>query len=261
MEMSSNGSEIEQLEQELKRARELVFQTAKLAEMGKLVAVVVHELSQPLLGIKAFAQILRRRYRDDEFIEPKVKMIEEQAIHMETILDSLRRYSKLPESGQAEVDPLEPVRSAMELFQERAKKLRIQMQVKIPESLPMVCGNHGHVQQVVVNLLSNSLDELEATKGGLILVRLEEVEGAVRLRVADTGKGVEEHARERIFEHFYTDKSGEKGTGLGLAICKDILEHIHGEIRLMEPGEVESVFGAGFGAAFEVLLKQAPEQE
>ena len=259
--MSPETPDIKQLEADLQRARELVFQTAKLAEMGKLVAVVVHELSQPLLGIKAFAQILRRRFTEDKFIEPKVRMIEEQAIHMETILASLRHYSRLPQSGLGIVDPLKSVRSAMELFQDRARKLRIQIQLKVPESLPDVRGNHGYIQQVVVNLLSNSLDELEAIKGGLILVHLERVDDLVRLWVADTGRGIADHARERIFEQFYTEKSGEKGTGLGLAICRDILEYLHGDIRLMQPDEVESVLGTGFGAAFEVHLQVASEQE
>jgi signal transduction histidine kinase len=259
--VSARNEEIEQLKEELERARQLVFQTAKLAEMGKLVAVVVHELSQPLLGIKAFAQILHRRYRDDGFIEPKVKIIEEQAVHMESILGSLRRYSRLPRSAAGSVRPAESVKSALELFQERAKKLRIQMQLKLPsEQLPSVRGDQGYIQQVVVNLLSNAMDELEACKGGLILVRLEARDGGVRLLVADTGNGVEESARDKIFDHFYTSKEGEKGTGLGLSITKEILGHIHGKIRLMEPGECEEEFGSGFGAAFEVLLEQAPEE-
>lgn len=259
--MSAQNEEIEQLKEELQRARQLVFQTAKLAEMGKLVAVVVHELSQPLLGIKAFAQILHRRYREDSFIEPKMKIIEEQAVHMESILGSLRRYSRLPQSPLGRAHPAEPVRKALELFQERARKLRIQMQLKAPENLPEVRGEHGYIQQVVVNLLSNALDELENCKGGLILVRLEALEKDVRLLVADTGKGIEESSRDKIFEHFYTSKEGEKGTGLGLSIASEILEHIQGKIRLMDPDETEEAFGSGFGAAFEVLLRLAPEED
>lgn len=255
--MSEKHDKIRALEQELDRVRRQVFQSAKLAEMGKMVAVVAHELSQPLLGIKAFAQILRRRFKDDDFIEPKVRMIEEQAVHMEGILGSLRRYSKLPEVTRRECDPCEAVHAAVELYQERARKMRIGVQVEASPSLPRVRISHGHLQQVVVNLLSNALDALEGPASGLVVLRLEPDGERVRLRVADNGGGVGPAARDNLFEPFFTTKGSEKGTGLGLSICSDILRQYGGSIRLMEPGEVEQAFGAGFGAAFEVGLARA----
>jgi two-component system NtrC family sensor kinase len=260
MEVKKENERIKELEEEIQRAKDLAFHVAKLAEMGKMVAVVAHELSQPLLGIKAFAQILRRRYSNDSFIGPKIRMIEEQAVHMEGILDGLRRYSKAPRRGAGVVNPQEPLHTAVELFRDRAKKLRVQMNLEFEGHLPKVRGNHGHVQQVIVNLLSNSLDELEGGQGGIILVKAEAIGETVRIRVADTGRGVPEDMRDRIFEPFYTSKGAEKGTGLGLSICRDILDLHRGDIRLMTPGEVEQTFGAGFQTAFEVSLAKAPDE-
>ncbi len=257
--MKEDSEKVKELEEELQEAKDLSFHLAKLAEMGKMVAVVAHELSQPLLGIKAFAQILRRRYSNDSFIGPKIRMIEEQAVHMEGILDGLRRYSKAPRRGGGAVNPQEPLHTAVELFRDRAKKHRIKMDLEFGGHLPAVRGNHGHVQQVIVNLLSNALDELEDGQGGIILVKAEAVGETVRVRVADTGRGVPEEMRDRIFEAFYTSKGAEKGTGLGLSICRDILTLHQGSVRLMTPDEVEQTFGAGFQTAFEVSLAKAPD--
>jgi signal transduction histidine kinase len=260
VEVTDDTNRIEELEAELAKSKDLAFHVAKLAEMGKMVAVVAHELSQPLLGIKAFAQILRRRYSNDSFIGPKIRMIEEQAVHMEGILDGLRRYSKAPRRGAGVVKPLEPLHTAVELFRDRAKKLRVNMDLEFESNLPDVRGNHGHIQQVIVNLLSNALDELEGGKGGIILVKADASTEGVRVQVADTGRGIDEDMRDKIFEPFYTTKGAEKGTGLGLSICRDILELHRGTIRLLSPDEVEKNLGAGFQAAFEVFLAKAPDE-
>ena len=258
--MTGESDRIKELEEQLAKSKDLAFHVAKLAEMGKMVAVVAHELSQPLLGIKAFAQILRRRYSNDSFIGPKIRMIEEQAVHMEGILDGLRRYSKAPRKGKGVVKPLEPLHTAVELFRDRAKKLRVKINLEFEPHLPDVRGNHGHIQQVVVNLISNALDELEGGKGGIIQVKADASTKGVRLHIADTGRGIDDDMRDRIFEPFYTTKGAEKGTGLGLSICRDILELHQGSIRLMAPDEVEKTFGAGFQAAFEVFLAKAPDE-
>jgi two-component system NtrC family sensor kinase len=260
MEVSDERKKMEEMEKELAEAKDLAFHVAKLAEMGKMVAVVAHELSQPLLGIKAFAQILRRRYSNDSFIGPKIRMIEEQAVHMEGILDGLRRYSKAPRRGKGVVNPTEPLHTAVELFRDRAKKHRVQINLELESHLPAVRGNHGHIQQVLVNLLSNALDELEGGKGGIILVKAAATSEGVCVRIADTGRGIDEETREKIFEPFYTTKGAEKGTGLGLSICRDILELHRGTIRLMAADEVEQALGAGFQAAFEVFLAKAPDE-
>jgi len=258
--VSDDNKKTEALEKELAAAKDLTLHLAKLAEMGKMVAVVAHELSQPLLGIKAFAQILRRRYSNDSFIGPKIRMIEEQAVHMEGILDGLRRYSKTPRKGKGTVKPSGPLHTAVELFRDRAKKLRVNINLELESHLPEVRGNHGHVQQVIVNLISNALDELEGGKGGIILVKAAAGPEGVRVQVADTGRGIDEDMREKIFEPFYTSKGAEKGTGLGLSICRDILELHRGGIRLLSPDEVEKSLGAGFKAAFEVFLAKAPDE-
>jgi two-component system NtrC family sensor kinase len=224
----------------------------RLVELGKLIAVVAHELSQPLLGIKAFAQILQRRCDDDEYIGPKVRLILQQAHVMEGIVESLREFTRSQVDDPAGVDLAPVIAASVELFSERIRKGRVDVQVEIPPGAPAVRGNRVQLQQVLVNLISNALDVLRSREGGRILVRIEPQSDALLVRVADNGPGVPEQVRSRLFDPFYTTKGAENGTGLGLSICRDILRTRGGEIHLLEPDQVADVLGPNWGAVFEV---------
>lgn len=250
---------IAELEAQLQQAREQLFQMARLVEMGKLVAVVAHELSQPLLGIKAFAQILQRRCQDDTYLGPKIKLIIEQAKVMEGIIDGLREFTRpnSPESKTA--DPAEVVAAAVELLSERSRKAHVEIVTAVDQNVPMVRGARGHLQQVVVNLLANAIDALDGCDPAEIRVQLRAGPTGPVLMVADTGPGIPEDVQPKLFEPFFTTKGPERGTGLGLSICRDILESHGGQIRLLDPAEATSAMGEGVGAAFEVVLTSAED--
>jgi signal transduction histidine kinase len=260
--MSREPGPADELGAALQRSPEALHRLAKLAELGQQVAVVVHELSQPLLGIKAFAQILRRKYQDDAFLGPKLEIIVKQAELMDEMLSGLRQYGRTAVGVRPRTEPWAVVRSTVELLGERARKLQVQVLVDGepgPPEVPAreVCCRPGALQQVVVNLLANALDELEESHGGRILIRLAREQAGLRLLVADSGAGVPAEHRGRIFEAFYTTKDPGRGTGLGLSICRDILRRCGGDIRLLEREEATAAFGQELGATFEVRLPWA----
>jgi C4-dicarboxylate-specific signal transduction histidine kinase len=259
--MSEPQQRIAELERQLQQSRQQVRRLERLSEMGKLTAVVAHELSHPLLGIKAFAQMIERRCGQDDFLAPKIRLIVEQAEVMQGILDGLREFSSA-RPAHREADPIRVVRTAAALVQQRMRRARIDFALDLPERLPPVRGSAGELQQVVVNLLSNALEAVAAAAGGdgaFVRVRGEAAADGVRLLVADSGSGVADGDRSRLFEPFYTTKAESGGTGLGLAICCDILDGQGGRIRLLRPDAARERFGAGVGAVFEVLLAHAPD--
>jgi two-component system NtrC family sensor kinase len=252
--MSSDQERIAALEAELARVREQMFQMGRLVEMGKLIAVVAHELSQPLLGIKAFAQILQRRCDEDEYIGPKVRLILQQAKVLEGIIETLREFTRAHADDPAGVSLGPVVAAAVELFSERVRKGRVDVQIEIPPDAPPARGNRVQLQQVFVNLISNALDVLQARQDGRILVKLERAGEFLVAWVADNGPGVPVDLRARIFDAFTTTKGSENGTGLGLSICRDILRLRGGEILLLEPDRVAGALGPDWGAVFEVRI-------
>ena len=252
--MSQERERIDELEAQLQQTREQLFQMARLVEMGKLVAVVAHELSQPLLGIKAFAQILQRRCKDDPYLGPKVKLIIEQAKVMEGIIDGLREFTRPQAPDSKAADPAEVVTAAVELLSERARKAHVEISTDLDGGVPKVRGARGHLQQVVVNLVANAIDALDGCDPARIQIRLRAQSPGPVLLVADSGPGIPQEVQPKLFEPFFTTKGPDRGTGLGLSICQEILQSHGGRIRLLAPNEIDAAFGAGFQTAFEVVL-------
>ena len=255
----SDEEKIKRLQEELRLARQEVLHLSRLAELGKLVAVVAHEASQPLMGIKAFAQILRRRHDDDEFIGPKVRLIEQQARNMESILNNLKQFARR-ESGREQACQPGPVLQAVrQLLGEYARKKEATLIVEADNDLPAVPLSSGRLQQVLLNLVGNSLDALQAT-GGRVLIKAGREQEQLRLLVLDNGPGVAEELVDKLFEPFFTTKQ-EQGTGLGLSICRRIVEEAGGRLRWLPAAEIHPRPEGDFTTAFEVLLPAAGSQQ
>ncbi len=226
---------VQQLEQELKELKNQLVQASKLAEIGLLASIIAHEMKQPLFGIKSYAQLLLEELDESSRSHRKVENILKQAQLLEKMVARIRDFSRVQEADAfTEVDVNVPVRDALELISHRAKKFSINLQQNLADSLPRVKGNANRIQQVVLNLLDNALDAIEETSGGTVGVRTFSTDGFVCILIYDTGPGIPEELKERIFEPFYTTKGQGKGTGLGLYICSEIVKEHGGEIKLLE---------------------------
>ncbi len=225
---------------------------SQLAEMGKLLAETAHELSQPLAGIKAFTQMLRKRYDDDDFLGPKLRLIEKQARHMEAILDSVKTYSHGLRTVTESCAPREVIESAMLLLRNKATKARVEMELRVPAELPTVEIPEHKLQQVLLNLMNNAIEAMKGSEGSKLVVEASESGKDFRLAVADTGPGIPGEVANRVFEPFFTTK--KDGSGLGLAICKRIARQAGGDLRLLGQGECSSRFGERFRTALELSL-------
>ena len=251
---------IKRLEQQLQDTRDKLYRMGRLAELGKLVAVTAHELSQPLLGIKAFAQIIQRSCKDDEYLSQKIAIIIQQAKIMESILNGLKDFTRPKAVAPDGVDASQVAADAVELFSERAKKAKVAISTELSGTPPKVRGNRGQLQQVIVNLVSNAIDALAQNGGGKIRIKIDPKDGGTRLIVADTGDGIDTETQRQIFEPFFTTKKQGEGTGLGLSICKEIIELHGGSIRLLEPAKIRQSFGDEYGMGFVVWMAPAEQK-
>ena len=252
--MTTDAQRIEELERQIEDMREKIYRMGRLAEMGKLIAVTAHELSQPLLGIKAFAQIIQRKINDDKDVSKKIAIIIQQAKIMENILNGLKDFTRPQSYTPGGIDAQQVAADAVELFSERAKKAKVDISTELSGIPPKVSGNRGQLQQVVVNLLSNAIDALAKNGGGRVRLRIEPKNNGTSLIVADTGDGIDAEIQKHIFEPFFTTKAQGEGTGMGLSICKEIIEYHHGTIRVLESAELHQTFGEKFGMGFIVWM-------
>ncbi len=210
------------------------------------VANVSHELRTPLTSIKGYVEALLDGAKDDPGASTKfLEIILKQSDRLNLIIDDLLELSKI-ESGRVSLkeEPLElrsVVDRTLSMIKPIADKKHHRLVTSVDPSLPSVAGDEGRLVQVLTNLLDNAIKY--TPEGGTITVgatlapsigNAEAPAGAIELNVTDTGIGIPEEDRPRVFERFYrVDKARSRelgGTGLGLAIVKHIVEGHGGQV-------------------------------
>ncbi len=210
------------------------------------VANVSHELRTPLTSIKGYVEALLDGSKNDPVASTKfLEIILKQSDRLNLIIDDLLELSKI-ESGRVSLkeEPLElrsVVDRTLSMIKPIADKKRHRLITSVDPSLPPVAGDEGRLVQVLTNLLDNAIKY--TPEGGTITVgatlapsigNAEPPAGAIELNVTDTGIGIPEEDRPRVFERFYrVDKARSRelgGTGLGLAIVKHIVEGHGGQV-------------------------------
>ena len=233
------------------------YQAEKMATVGVLAAGVAHEINNPLAAIHGFAQGLKRRLAR---LEPQVERelfndfreytetIVKECLRCHDIVRTLLTFSRPNVSSMGQVDLNQCVTDTLFISTHRIQgRPGLQVQTSLSPNLPFILGDESQLKQVILNLLTNAFDAV-ADKG-LIRISTQVRDGQVELIVADSGSGIPEGLKEKLFEPFYTTKPVGKGIGIGLSTCYTIVQQHQGTIR------VES--NEGEGTAFCVTLPEA----
>ena len=250
---------VEEATKELDAAHRRMLVVEKMASLGKLAAVVAHEINNPLAGIATYAKLLRRRLAHrPETCDPEttraLELVESEAIRCGNIVRNLLLFSRTPGArfGQEDVGPL--LDRCAALVRHQAEMQDVSLRVEVAPGLPRPSCDPSQIQQVVLALAMNAL---EATgKGGAVTLSAAKdgVDG-VRIDVADTGCGIAAVDLPHIFEPFFTTKPEGKGVGLGLAVVYGIVERHHGRV------DVDSRPGAGTTFTVRLPLVQPQPRE
>jgi two-component system NtrC family sensor kinase len=234
---------------ELEAAEDQILRTRRLAALGSLGAGLAHELNNPMTAITGYLAILKKQLPKES---PQAEMIaaaQGQAQRVTRVVEELRSFADQEREVQGQRFPLRrPVQDALALYEHRFRAAGIEVTTRLEEPVPEAQGDPVQIQQVVAHLLDNAINAMPG--GGALEVTLGAIAGdALRLRIADTGKGIPVTIRERIFDPFFTTKDDPERIGLGLSVSHSIVEAHHGKIV------VESAEGAG--SAVTVLLPAA----
>jgi two-component system NtrC family sensor kinase len=195
--------------------------TERLSSLGELTAGVAHELRNPLAGIKINTQILSRKKDLPEMERKLLKSTEEGIEKIQKIVDDMLHFAKPKAFHFKEEEINEVVEKSLAILQTKLKKGNIFPIFEAGQGLPRVRIDIHQIQQVLINLMLNSIQAME--RGGTLTIRtFGENEGNVGLEVKDTGVGIPPSHLKKIFDPFFTTKS--EGTGLGLSISLKILE-------------------------------------
>jgi len=248
-----NGRLLEELRrrvEELGRAQDYLVRSEKLAALGRLVASVAHEINNPLEGIKNFLALLSRRLAPDDPNLELVRLLEVGYERIHRTVSQMLDLARREEAARRPCDLGEIVGDALSLLRNRLVDEHIEARVELPAALPPVWVSPPRLEQALTSLFLNAIEAM-AGKGGLLEVRGWEDGGQVRLSIRDTGPGIPEEVRDRLFEPFVTTK--RNGSGLGLWGCYSILAEHGGTI------EVESE--SGRGTTFLITLPAWPARQ
>ena len=247
-------AERQRAEELLQRQQEALLQREKLATMGSLLASVAHELNNPLAIIMVQSDLLREEAGTGPLAERATKIAQaaERSVRIVKNFLTLARQ-RAPERASMHLNDV--VAAAMDLLAYALQVDNIEVECRLAAGLPTLWADPHQLQQVVVNLVSNAHQAMQAmaTPQRLtISTALDATRRSVQLTVADTGPGIPHDLRQRIFEPFFTTKPVGQGTGLGLSLCQGIVESHGGTIH------VENAPGQGAVFRVELPVEDAP---
>lgn len=208
-----------------------LLRTDRLSQLGALVSGVAHELNNPLAAIAAFGELLANGTKDPH-LRDSAQIIHGEAMRagriVRTLLDFARNRPRQPQP----VDLANVVDRVINLQRSALKKARVRVEVLLAPNLPLVNGDPGEMQQVVLNAVVNAQQAIAETgRPGRVVIHAISTDDHVLLTVDDNGPGVPPEVLERAFEPFFTTK-GEDGTGLGLSISLGLVRAMGGRLWL-----------------------------
>jgi two-component system NtrC family sensor kinase len=253
---------VEERTDQLQKAQESAIQAEKMASMGRLSAIVAHEINNPLTGIRTYAKLMLRQgdklfAGEAEKYLNYLKTIESESARCGEIVSGLLEFARPARLKICKNDINELVRDTLRLVQHQIDLLNIEVKLDLaPGALEVNCDDQK-IKQALMAVLLNSCDAVQADTGCIeIRTRLLAENKKVAIVVADNGIGMDEQTRSHMFEPFFTTKivSHEKestlNTGLGGAVIYEIIKSHNGTI------EVESEIGKG--ARIIITLPQEP---
>lgn len=225
----------------------------KLASIGLLAGGVAHELNNPIGGILAWSEILRKDLAAQPEVVRDLKLIEDAAIRAKRIIADLLDFARTSRaSARTQVSLADVAERAINLARFQMKG-NVEIRRELDPSLPKVFADANRLEQVVLNLLSNAIHAVlhGPAKSGNIVVRTRMNGDAVALDVSDDGPGIPGETLAKIFDPFFTTKAPGEGTGLGLTVSQGIVRDHGGNL---------TATSSDAGATFTVSLPAMPSE-
>ncbi len=231
-------SNIKDLQSELEKQREALFQSEKLNALGTLLAGVAHELNNPLTVVVANAHVLALT-SEDEAAQTRIQKITDAADRCAKIIRSFLDMARKSPGEKVEFDAAACVRQAIDLSVYGLQEDQIDLETKIASSLPAIKGDPDQFAQVVLNLIINAKQALvnqDAPRRIVVEMHLNKSGDSIELHVIDNGGGVPTEIQDNIFDPFFTTKRVGEGTGMGLSLVRGIVNSHGGRIDLIQNG-------------------------
>lgn len=242
-----------ELEEQIRALQQRLMEAQKLTALGELVGTTTHEFNNVLMTIMNYAKMGVRR-KDPETRDRVLQKILTASERASQITNTILAMARNRSNSLEPTDLAQLINESLVLLEREMNKYRIFVDKQL-DPVPRALANGNQIQQVLLNLLINARQAMAG--GGQVTIRLsyDDQNQMVDLTVRDTGCGIVAEKLPRIFDRYYStksgpDESGKGGTGLGLSSCRDIIESHRGRIRVKSR--------VGQGTEFTIKLPVVP---
>ena len=232
---------------ELNRAHEQMLHVEKMASIGKLAAIVAHEINNPLAGILTYAKLLKKQFakeKDKKYDEAiaSLDLIESESWRCGEIIKNLLSFARTSSMNHELSDLNAVISRCVQLVRHQLNLQNIQVQVELASDLPRVRCDPAQIEQVILALVMNAIAAMPDGGKLVLRIRRNESKPQVEIDVQDNGVGIPPELLSQMFEPFFTTKECGHGLGLGLAICRMIVERHQGHIDVESDREHGTLF-------------------
>jgi len=225
------------MERELREIQQALLQSEKLAAMGRLTSQIAHELNNPIYGIMNTLELLKTEIPPESKRRRILDLSLSEIQRLSEMLRNMLSFSKPEEEKRRPIKIDELIEGILLVMEKQMRESNIQVEISFNPDIPEIMASTNQMRQVMLNILKNAKEAMP--KGGTLTVRTSREDNRVLIHIQDTGMGVPEEIRDKIFEAFFTTKQKVKGVGLGLSVCYGIIKDHGGDIK------VESEEGKG----------------
>jgi signal transduction histidine kinase/ActR/RegA family two-component response regulator len=235
---------------ELEKNHFQILQADKLSTIGEMTANISHEISNPLTVASGTLELVEALFEEQpdllnkEVIQSCLDDIKDSHQRINAIMSNMKNFLYQSQSQREYTDLSEAIATSLQLMRSRLLETKVKVSFKKPSVEVVGLVDAIQIEQVIVNLIKNSVDSFEG-RGGEITISISKKNNQHVIDFIDNGPGIKESEHERIFDAFFTTKKIGEGTGLGLAISQKILASHKGELVLV-PSKV--------GAHFQIRL-------
>lgn len=217
----------EKANQTLRESQEHLLRSERLSTIGKMAALLAHEIRTPLVSIGGFARKMLRSTPMEDLRREEMQIIVSEATHLERLVDEVLGFSRIAHPVFKPVDIASLIRSVIIALQEEIEKSAVKPVTAIEPTLPFIEADESQLRQALMNLVTNALDAM--TAGGTLSITACRDGSYIEIGVSDTGIGICPENWDRLFSPFFTTKV--TGTGLGLAVVSQVIHNHRGSLR------------------------------
>jgi len=228
--------------EQLLSAQKQIYHAEKLASIGRLAAGVAHEINNPLNGIKSCVYSINKNPTNIEQNQEYFDLINEGLNHIEIVVQKLLGFAHQKSKIVSDVDISIAISKVVKLLDFQLNRKNTNLITNIDSELPKICADEYLVQEVIMNLLLNSIDAVDNNGTIIINAGKKDENNNIFVNIEDNGEGIEKENLQIIFDPFYTSKEEGKGTGLGLSVSLGIIESHGGSIMVESVPNKKTIF-------------------